>query len=87
VPMPSIHRYVVSTPWVRTQCLRSRHLVTNSNNSFARQVADGAAPRESLAGAYERAVTAATPRAASNADLIGEMQPTYNSLKMQLLPG
>ena len=50
-------------------------------------MADGAAPRESLAGAYERAVTAATPRAASNADLIAEMQPTYNSLKMQLLPG
>ncbi len=59
----------------------------SSQSSFAPQVADGAAPRESLAGAYERAVTAATPRAASNADLVGEMQPTYNSLKMQLLPG
>ena len=71
---------------MHTQCSILRQRI-HANCFRVRQVADGAAPRESLAGAYERAVTAATPRAASNADLIGEMQPTYNSLKTQLLPG
>ena len=50
------------------------------------QVAEGQAPRDALAGAYERAVTAATPRAAANADLIKDLQATFNTLKQQLLP-
>ena len=83
---------LTAAPWPGPMAARSNEPLTKlitgcvSLLMVVQQVSDGQASRNALAGAFERAVIAATPRAASNADLIKDLQAIFQSLKRQLLP-